>query len=107
MFYVYIVPCSSPTDPANGTITCLLGDDGVPSYEDICRVTCNNGDTLTRTCQSDGSWNSTEIVCERGALCICVIVTVVPPLWSHQLSGHPVIQIPTVELGDNLDKMII
>ena len=34
------VPCPSLTDSNNGMITCSLGDDGVPSYEDTCNFTC-------------------------------------------------------------------
>ncbi|XP_065893685.1 CUB and sushi domain-containing protein 1-like isoform X2 [Dysidea avara] len=63
------VPCSSLTDPNNGMITCSLGDDGVPSYEDTCSFTCNTGYELTgsdtRTCQSDGSWSGSDDVCRR------------------------------------------
>ena len=69
LFY-WSVLCPSLTDPNNGTITCSLGDDGVPSYEDTCSFTCNTGYELTgsdtRTCQSDGSWSGTATVCRRG-----------------------------------------
>ncbi|XP_065899767.1 CUB and sushi domain-containing protein 1-like [Dysidea avara] len=62
------VPCPSLTNPNNGIITCSLGDDGVPSYEDTCSFTCNTGYELTgsdtRTCQSDGSWSDSD-VCRR------------------------------------------
>ena len=51
-------------------ISCSLGDDNVTSYEDTCSFTCNTGYELTgsdtRTCQSDGSWSGTDIVCRRG-----------------------------------------
>ena len=51
-------------------ITCSLGDDGVPSYEDTCNFTCNTGYELTgsgtRTCQSNGSWSGTDNVCKKG-----------------------------------------
>ena len=51
-------------------ISCLLGDDGVPSYEDTCSFTCNTGYGLTgsdtRTCQSDGSWSGGDATCDRG-----------------------------------------
>jgi len=53
-------------------MTCSLGDDGVPSYEDTCSFTCNTGYELTssdtRTCQSNGSWNGTETMCNKGKL---------------------------------------
>ena len=42
-----IVSCSSLTDPNNGVISCSLGDDGVPSYEDYCKFKCNTGYELT------------------------------------------------------------
>ena len=64
------VQCSSLSDPNNGTMNCLLGDDGIPFYEDTCNFTCNTGYELTgsdtRTCQSDGSWSGTNSTCERG-----------------------------------------
>ena len=64
------VSCPSLTDPDNGAINCSLGDDRVPSYEDICSFTCNIGYELTgsdtRTCQSDRSWSGSEAVCGRG-----------------------------------------
>ena len=63
------VPCTSLTDPINGMISCSLGDDGVPSYEDTCSFTCNTGYNLsgseTKTCQSDGSWNGSNATCRR------------------------------------------
>ncbi|XP_065899226.1 uncharacterized protein [Dysidea avara] len=63
------VPCPSLTDPNNGMMTCSLGDDGIPSYEDTCSFTCNTGYVLTgsdtRTCQSDRSWNGNETNCSR------------------------------------------
>ncbi|XP_065899208.1 CUB and sushi domain-containing protein 1-like isoform X3 [Dysidea avara] len=62
------VPCPSLTEPNNGALNCSLGDDGVPSYEDTCSFTCNTGYELTgsstRTCQSDGSWSSSDIFCK-------------------------------------------
>jgi len=54
------------------TYICSLGDDGVPSYEDTCNITCSTGYELTggdtRTCQSNGSWSTTEAMCSRGIL---------------------------------------
>ena len=51
-------------------ITCSLGDDGVPSYEDTCSFTCNTGYELTgsssRMCQSDENWSSNDTLCTRG-----------------------------------------
>ena len=74
------VPCPIPTNPMNGMINCSLGDDGVLSYEDTCTATCDTGYMLTgdamRTCQSDGMFNGTEAMCNRGKLCACLIYTV-------------------------------
>ena len=64
------VQCSELMNPLNGALSCSLGDDGVPSYEDTCSFTCNTGYELTgsdaRTCQSDGSWSGSDDVCIRG-----------------------------------------
>ena len=64
------VSCPSLTDPDNGVINCSLGDDRVPSFEDICSFTCNTGYELTgsdtRTCQGDASWSGSDDVCRRG-----------------------------------------
>ena len=50
-------------------MTCSLGDDRVPSYEDTCDFTCNTGCELTgsdtRTCQSDGKWSGNETMCNQ------------------------------------------
>ena len=65
-----LVPCLPLTNLDNGVTDCSLGDDNVPSYEDICSFTCNTGYNLTgsdtRTCQSDGSWSDRDVVCSRG-----------------------------------------
>ena len=62
-----IVQCSEFIDPLNGMISCSLGDDGVPSYEDTCSFTCNTGYEVTgsseRTCQSNGSWSGSPVSC--------------------------------------------
>ena len=67
--HIISVPCLVLTNPNNGAITCSLGDDGVPSYEDTCSFTCNTGYELTgsdtRTCQSDESWSGSDDVCRR------------------------------------------
>ena len=69
---ILIVSCSSLIAPNNGTISCSLGDDGTPSYEDTCSFTCNTGYELTgsdtRTCQSDGNWSGSDASCNRGKL---------------------------------------
>ena len=69
MCFLLLGECPSLNDPSNGMISCLLGDDGVPSVGDTCTYTCNTGYVLTnsniRTCQSDGSWNNSDLMCNR------------------------------------------
>jgi len=66
--YVCVVRCPLLTDPHIETITCSLGDDEIPSYEDTCSFTCNTGYELTgsdtRTCQSNGSWSGSDDLCK-------------------------------------------
>jgi len=68
--YEFAVICPSLTDPNNGAMTCSLGDDGTPTYEDTCSFTCKTGyelaDSDTRTCQSDGSWSGMKTICIKG-----------------------------------------
>ena len=70
VLFILLVSCPSLTDPGNGMISCSLGDDAVPSYEDTCSFTCNTDYELTgsdtRTCQSDGSWSGSIAMCSRG-----------------------------------------
>ena len=50
-------------------INCSLGDDEVPSYEDTCSFTCESDYELTgsntRTCQSDGKWSGSTVMCNK------------------------------------------
>ena len=75
-FCFIIVSCPPLTASSNGMISCSLGDDGVPTYEDTCNFTCNTGYELTgndtRTCQSNGSWNGTDFMCRRGMYCMII-----------------------------------
>ena len=70
MYMYYAVSCPDLPDLNNGMINCLLGDDGVLSYEDTCSYTCNTGYELTgndtRTCQSNGTWSGNDIMCTIG-----------------------------------------
>ena len=70
--FICLVPCTLLTKPDNGVINCSLGDNGIPSYEDTCSYTCNTGYELTgsdtRTCQSNGSWSGSDVVCNEGKL---------------------------------------
>ena len=69
MCFLLLVLCPSLNAPDNGMISCPLGDDNVPSYEDTCTYTCNTGYKLTnsntRTCQNDGSWSGSAPMCRR------------------------------------------
>jgi len=65
------IRCDNLSAPANGQITsCSSGTIGVGYEGDTCSFTCNIGYELTgsdtRTCQSDGSWSSTDTMCTRG-----------------------------------------
>ena len=65
----FLVSCPPLDNLNNGTVSCSLGDDEVPSYEDTCSFTCDTGYELTgsnRTCQSDGSWSGSDVMCSRG-----------------------------------------
>jgi len=66
------VSCSDLGQPDNGMIECALGDDGVASYQDTCRLSCAEGYHLSgstsRTCQSDGTWSGSSSTCDRGML---------------------------------------
>ena len=83
LYYILLVSCPSLDDPSNGVVSCSLGDDGVPSYEDTCSFTCDTGYELTgsdtRTCQSNGSWSGSDAMCSRGkymASYMCVILII-------------------------------
>ena len=69
--FFLLVSCPSLSDPDNGMISCSLGGDGVPSYEDTCTYTCDTGYELTggsstRDCQSDKAWSGSKAICTRG-----------------------------------------
>ena len=71
-YFMYVAKCPSLNDTENVMISCSLGDDGVPSYEDTCSFTCNTGYELTgsdtRSCQSDGTWSGSDVTCRRGTV---------------------------------------
>ena len=64
--------CPELGQPDNGMIECVLGDDGVASYQDTCRFSCVEGYHLSgstsQTCQSDGTWSGSSATCDRGML---------------------------------------
>ena len=70
--FLLVVFCPLLINPSDGIllISCSVGDDGVPRHGDTCSFTCNTGYELTgsgtRTCQSDGSWSGSDVMCRRG-----------------------------------------
>jgi len=48
-------------------INCSFGDDGVPTREDVCEFTCDDGFELmgraSLRCQRDLMWNGVEPTC--------------------------------------------
>ena len=48
-------------------MSCSSGDNGVDYEGDTCTFTCNTGYELTgsdtRTCQRNGTWSGTDIMC--------------------------------------------
>ena len=65
------IQCENLSPPANGNASCSYSRVGVVYKGDTCSFTCNTGYELTgsdtRTCQSDGSWSGTEVVCRKGS----------------------------------------
>ena len=51
-------------------MSCSSGRVGVSYAGDTCSFICNTGyeliDSDTRTCQSNGSWTGTDVMCSRG-----------------------------------------
>jgi len=70
------VRCVDLGEPDNGMIDCMLGDDGVTSYQDMCRFSCAEGYRLSgstsRTCQSDGTWSGDSTTCHRGKVTLLI-----------------------------------
>ena len=66
LFVLFLVPCSSLSDPNNGMITCS-SNNYVPG--DTCTVTCDDNSLLmgsgTRTCGNFGLWSGTVAMCIR------------------------------------------
>ena len=60
-------------------MSCSSGRVGVGYEGDNCSFTCNTGyeptGSDTRTCQSDGSWSGTDVMCIEGKhICNCYSV---------------------------------
>ena len=68
------IQCANLSAPANGEIvSCSSGRIGVGYEGDTCIFTCNSGHepagrntSRVRTCQSDGSWSGSDVVCITG-----------------------------------------
>ena len=84
-----LVVCPTLTAPDNGVIVCSLGDDGAPTNEDTCTVTCNDGFDLsgaaTRRCRvrrNKGTWTGQKASCTGGIQLMMsheVPVFIIPP----------------------------
>ena len=65
------IRCDDLSSPANGEMmSCSSGRVGVGYERDTCSFTCNTGYELTgsdtRTCQNNGNWSGSDVVCTRG-----------------------------------------
>ena len=65
------IHCKDLQPPLNGKIaSCSSGTEGVGNEGETCSLTCNTGYELTgngtRTCQRNGSWSSSDIMCRKG-----------------------------------------
>ncbi|XP_065884217.1 scavenger receptor cysteine-rich type 1 protein M130-like isoform X2 [Dysidea avara] len=62
------VYCPALRDPDNGVVTCKVGYDGLPSFQDTCDVTCDTGYVVngskTRMCMGSKTWSG-DGTCNR------------------------------------------
>ena len=79
----------------NGEALCtLMNSIGMmPSYGDTCTFTCDTGYELTgsdtRTCQSNGSWSGSDVMCTRdNKLCDQCYVTRLLIMFNIILQFH-------------------
>jgi len=65
--YIIEIICGELTAPDHGMITCSLGEDDIPTYQDTCNYACNDGYHLngstTRECSDHDRWSGSEPVC--------------------------------------------
>ena len=65
------VRCDNLLISVSGSVSCSSGKVGIGYEGDTCNFTCNTGYELTgsnsRTCQSDGSWSGSDVVCRKGS----------------------------------------
>ena len=61
--------CPALRDPDNGLVTCRVGHDGLPSFQETCDVTCDKGFAVngskTRKCMGNKTWSG-DGRCNRG-----------------------------------------
>jgi len=61
----------------NGTVSCVLGDNGGPNAGDICTLTCDRGFIMDgsnlRRCTDLGSWSGEETTCTARMCVYCVL----------------------------------
>ena len=73
----YSVNCPILDDPSNGTVSCLLSNNVIPSYEDTCNYTCDDGFKLFGSeqsiCSADGTWSGGDVVCDTGIYSVLLI----------------------------------
>jgi len=88
------VPCPPLTAPNNGMINCPGN-----MFEDTCTFSCDQGYELsgseTWTCQSNTTWNGSDVMCTPGKFvcsvyvyvcaCVCVCVCTVMTPYSIEL----------------------
>ena len=64
------IRCDNLSTPSEAIISSSSGGVGVGYEGDNCSFSCNTGYELTgnntRTCQSDGTWSGSDIMCVRG-----------------------------------------
>ena len=65
--FIVDIQCGDLSLPANVMVSCSFAANGVGYEGDTCSFICSTGYELTgsdtRTCQSDGSWSGTDVMC--------------------------------------------
>jgi len=94
--------------PSNGAITeCTFGNIGIGRFGHICYLECNTGYQLvgndSRICQSDGSWNGNETVCESSDKGMLIVIDFLSNMFSVACSSltNPDNGVITCSLGDD------
>jgi len=83
--------CDPLSAPDNGMIDCSLGGDGVPTSNDRCRFSCNDGFELSgsqsRRCRirnNRGSWSGNPATCNMGMhLYVLLLVLLLLPIYKN------------------------